>query len=187
MARTAKFTDIAIDNSEIIKLKKDLARYGQKDVLKVLSKFHREIAKEQLSDIRPLARKQPVPMANKSAMGFTASGTRTEAKVNVKTSDRYPTAISLERGRRFQYVPVRGSGKTRAITAQQVGNLKYSRPGAKFPYRKWTGNQRDQGDSSFYKAGKSGYVAGKTIQRNQNNIMQTYSDRMFDALVKAIK
>lgn len=187
MARTAKFTDIAIDNSEIIKLKKDLARYGQKDVLKVLSKFHREIAKEQLSDIRPLARKQPVPLANKSAMGFTASGTRTEAKVNVKTSTRYPTAISLERGRRFQYVPVKGSSKPRAITQAEVGRLPHSRPGAKFPYRKWTGNQRDQGDSTFYKAGKSGYVAGKTIQRNQNDIMQTYSDRMFDALVKAIK
>jgi len=187
MARAAKFTDIAIDNSEIIKMKKDLAKYANKDVLKVVSKFHREIAKELLSDIRPLARKQQVPLANKSAMGFTASGTRTEAKINVKTSDRYPTAISLERGRRFQYVPVRGSSKPRAITAQQVGNLKYSRPGAKFPYRKWTGNQHDNGDSTFYKAGKSGYVAGKTIQRNQNRILETYSDRLFDALVKGIK
>ena len=187
MARTFKKTDLAIDNSEVKEIVKELKQYGKKDVLKTLSTFHREIAKEQLADSRVLARKQPVPKANRSAMGFTASGTRSEAKINIKSNDRYPTSLSMEFGRRFQYVPVRGSGKTRAISAQQVGNLKYSRPGAKFPYRKWTGSQRDQGDSTFYKAGKSGYVEGKTIQRNQNDIMQTYSDRMFDALVKAIK
>jgi len=92
----------------------------------------------------------------------------------------------MEFGRRFQYVPVRG-GKTRAITASEVGRLPHSRPGAKFPYRKWIGNQRDRGDSSFTKLGKQGYVVGKTISRNQNEILETYNERMYDALTRAIK
>ena len=110
MARTFKKTDLAIDNSEVREIVKELKQYGKKDVLKTLAKFHREIAKEQLTDSRVLARKQPVPKANKSAMGFTASGTRSEAKINIKTSDRYPSALSMEFGRRFQYVPTRRGG-----------------------------------------------------------------------------
>ena len=186
MARTVKKTDLAIDNSEVREIVKELKQYGKKDVLKTLSKFHREIAKEQLKDSRVLARKQPVPKANRSAMGFTASGTRTEAKINIKTSDRYPSALSMEFGRRFQYVPTR-SGKTRAITASEVGRLPYSRPGAKFPYRRWIGNQFTSGSSSFAKFGKGSYVVGKVLKRNQNEILTTYSDRLYDALVKAIK
>jgi len=186
MARTFKKTDLAIDNSEVRELVKELKQYGKKDVLKTLSKFHREIAKEQLTESRTLGRKQPVPKANRSVMGMTASGTRSEAKINIKSNDRYPTALSMEFGRRFQYVPVRG-GKTRAITASEVGRLPHSRPGAKFPYRKWIGNQRDRGDSSFTKLGKQGYVVGKTISRNQNEILETYNERMYDALTRAIK
>ena len=186
MARTFKKTDLAIDNSEVKEIVKELKQYGKKDVLKTLAKFHREIAKEQLQDSRVLARKQPVPKANRSAMGFTASGTRSEAKINIKTSDRYPTALSMEFGRRFQYVPTRRGG-TRAITQAEVGRLPHSRPGAKFPYRKWIGNNRDRGDSSFTKLGKQGYVVGKTISRNQNEILETYNDRLYDALTKAIK
>lgn len=182
-----KKTDLAIDNREIIKLKNDLAKYGKKDVLKTLSKFHREIAKEQLADSRKLGRKQQVPKAQRSVMGMTASGTRTEAKINIKTTDRNPSALSLEFGRRFIYVPVRGSGKTRAVEAAQVGKLRYSRPDAKFRYRKWIGSGRSQGDSTFTKFGKQGYVVGKTISRNQNEILETYNDRMYDALTKAIK
>jgi len=181
-----KKTDLAIDNSEVRELVKELKQYGKTDVLKTLAKFHRELAKEQLSQSRTLARKQPVPQANKSAMGFTASGTRTEAKINIKTTDRYPSALSMEFGRRFQYVPVRG-GKTRAITAAEVGRLPYSRPGAKFPYRKWIGNARDRGDSTFTKLGNQGYVVGKTIARNQDEILESYNDKMYEALVKAIK
>jgi hypothetical protein len=186
MARTFKKTDLAIDNSEVKEIVKELKEYGKKDVLKTLAKFHREIAKEQLSDSRTLGRKQPVPKANRSAMGFTASGTRSEAKINIKTSDRYPSALSMEFGRRFQYVPTR-SGKTRAITQAEIGRLPHSRPGAKFPYRKWIGNNRDRGDSSFTKLGKQGYVVGKTISRNQKEILETYNDRLYDALTKAIK
>ena len=186
MARTFKKTDLAIDNSEVKEIVKELKQYGKKDVLKTLAKFHREIAKEQLADSRVLARKQPVPKANRSAMGFTASGTRSEAKINIKTSDRYPSALSMEFGRRFQYVPTRRGG-TRAITQAEVGRLPHSRPGAKFPYRKWIGNNRDRGDSSFTKLGKQGYVVGKTISRNQNEILETYNDRLYDALTKAIK
>jgi len=181
-----KKTDLAIDNSEVRELVKELKQYGKTDVLKTLAKFHRELAKEQLSQSRTLARKQPVPQANKSAMGFTASGTRTEAKINIKTTDRYPSALSMEFGRRFQYVPVRG-GKTRAITAAEVGRLPHSRPGAKFPYRKWIGNARDRGDSTFTKLGNQGYVVGKTIARNQDEILESYNDKMYEALVKAIK
>ena len=186
MARTFKKTDLAIDNSEVKEIVKELKQYGKKDVLKTLAKFHREIAKEQLADSRVLARKQPVPKANRSAMGFTASGTRSEAKINIKTSDRYPSALSMEFGRRFQYVPTRRGG-TRAITQAEIGRLPHSRPGAKFPYRKWIGNNRDRGDSSFTKLGKQGYVVGKTISRNQNEILETYNDRLYDALTKAIK
>jgi len=179
--------DFTIDNSELIQLRKDFNKYGQKDVLKVLSKFHREIAKEQLADIRPLAKKQNVPKRNASAMGFTASGTRTEAKINVKTSSRNPMALTLERGRRYQYVPVRGSTKPRAISAAEVGRLPNSRPGAKFPYRKWFGNQYTSGDSTFFKFGKGSYVVGKVLLRNRNDILENYSDKLFDALVKATK
>ena len=186
MARTFKKTDLAIDNSEVREIVKELKQYGKKDVLKTLAKFHREIAKEQLQDSRVLARKQPVPKANRSAMGFTASGTRSEAKINIKTSDRYPSALSMEFGRRFQYVPTRNGG-TRAITQAEVCRLPFSRPGAKFPYKKWIGNNRDRGDSSFTKLGKQGYVVGKTISKNQNEILETYNERLFDALTKAIK
>ena len=70
MARTLKKTDLAIDNSEVREIVKELKQYGKKDVLKTLSKFHREIAKEQLQDISVLARKQPVPKANKVSYGF---------------------------------------------------------------------------------------------------------------------
>jgi len=187
MARTVKKTDLAIDNSEVREIVKELKQYGKKDVLKTLSKFHREIAKEQLKDSRVLARRQPVPKASKSAMGFTASGTRTEAKINIKSNDRYPTSLSMEFGRRFQYVPVKGSSKPRAITQSEVGRLPHSRPGAKFPYRKWIGGPRSRGDSTFTKFGKEGYVVGRTISRNQKEILETYNDKMYDALVKAIK
>ena len=44
MARTVKKTDLAIDNSEVRQIVKELKQYGKKDVLKTLSKFHREIA-----------------------------------------------------------------------------------------------------------------------------------------------
>tara|TARA_Y100000004_G_scaffold65128_1_gene73156 strand:- start:118 stop:672 length:555 start_codon:yes stop_codon:yes gene_type:complete len=181
-----KIQDFAIDNSELIELRKELKKYGKQDVLKAVSKFHREIAKEQLQDIRPLARKQPVPKARQSAMGFTASGTRTEAKINVKSSQRNPMALTLERGREYQYVPVRGGG-TRAIRRSEIGNLPNSRPGAKFPYRRWIGNQFTSGSSSFAKFGKGSYVVGKVLKRNQNEILETYSDRLYDALVKVIK
>ena len=184
MAR--KIKDFAIDNSEVKELVKELKQYSTKDVVKAVSKFHRELAKEQLADIRPLARKQPVPMARQSAMGFTASGTRTEAKINVKTSKRNPMALTLERGREYQYVPVR-SGGTRAIKRSDIGRLPNSRPGAKFPYRKWFGNQYTSGDSTFFKFGKGSYVVGKVLLRNRNDILEDYSDRLFDALVKATK
>ena len=186
MARTFKKTDLAIDNSQVREVVKELKQYGKKDVLKTLAKFHREIAKEQLADSRVLARKQPVPKANKSAMGFTASGTRSEAKINIKTSDRYPSALSMEFGRRFQYVPTRRGG-TRAITSAEVGRLPNSRPGAKFPYRKWFGNQYTSGNSSFFKFGKGSYVVGKVLLRNRDDILENYSDKLFDALVKATK
>ena len=94
MAKTRKIKDFAVDNSEIKEIVKELKKYASKDVVKAVSKFHRELAKEQLADIRPLARKQPVPMARQSAMGFTASGTRTEAKRNGVTED-YDTWIGL--------------------------------------------------------------------------------------------
>ena len=51
----AKITgEFTIDNSELIELRKDIKKYGDTEVLKVLSKFHRELAKEQLSEIRAL-------------------------------------------------------------------------------------------------------------------------------------
>ena len=179
--------DFTIDNSELIELRKDFNKYGKKDVLKVLSKFHREIAKEQLADIRPLAKKQRAPKARASAMGFTASGTRTEAKINIKNSfPKKPSALSLEFGRRYIYVPTK-NGKPRAIQGSAVGKLRYSRPGADFRYKKWIGNRFDSGDSTFSQLGKKGYVVGKTLDKNQNKIAATYNDRMYDALIKAIK
>ena len=177
--------DFTIDNSELIQLRKDFNKYGQKDVLKVLSKFHREIAKEQLADIRPLAKKQNVPKRNASAMGFTASGTRTEAKITLKSNDKRPSTWSMEYGRRYMYVPTK-NGKTRAVTRNQVGRLRYSRPGAQFPYKKWIGNQHQKGESTFTEMGKKGYVVGKTLSDNQNKIADTYNDRLYDALIKAI-
>ena len=42
----AKFNHLAIDNSEVKGIVKELARYGKKDVLKALRAFNREIAKE---------------------------------------------------------------------------------------------------------------------------------------------
>ena len=66
----------------------------------------------------------------------------------------------------YQYVPTR-SGKTTGYNTSEVGRLPYSRPGAKFPYRKWIGNARDTWRQVlFIKLGKQGYVVGKTISRN---------------------
>ena len=48
-------------------------------------------------------------------------------------------------------------------------------------------SNRDRGDSSFTKLGKQGYVVGKTISKNQNEILETYNERLFNALTKAIK
>ena len=178
--------DFTIDNSELLELRKELKKYGQTDVLKVLSKFHREIAKEQLADIRPLAKKQPTPKARPSATGFGASGTRTEAKITITRNDKKPDTFSLEFGRRYMYVPTKNK-KTRAITRNQVGRLRSSRPGADFPYKKWIGNRFVSGDSTFSQMGKKGYIVGKTLDDNQNKIAETYNERMYDALIKAIK
>jgi hypothetical protein len=177
--------DFTIDNSELIELRKEFNKYGQKDVLKVLSKFHREIAKEQLVDIRAKAKKQRVPKARASAMGFTASGTRTEAKITLKSNDKRPSTWSMEYGRRYMYVPTK-KGNTRAVSRSEVGNLRYSRPGAQFPYKKWIGNQHQKGESTFTEMGKKGYVVGKTLSDNQNQIAETYNDRLYNALIKAI-
>jgi len=178
--------EFSIDNSEMKELVKDLKKYGQTDILKALSKFNREIAKEQLKHIRPLAKKQGTPKARPSAMGFTASGTRSEAKITLTRNEKKPDTFSIEFGRRSMYVPTK-NGKTRAVSRSEVGNLRYSRPGAKFPYKKWIGNRFVSGDSSFSQMGKKGYVVGKTLDDNQNKIAETYSDRLFDALMKAIK
>ena len=63
-----------------------------------------------------------------------------------------------------------------------MGKLNFSRPNARFRYRPWIGNKYDTGDSSFTKLGKQGYVVGKTIARNQDKIVDTYGDKMIDAL-----
>ena len=182
MAKALKLGQLAIDNSQIIDVKNDLVKYGKKDVLKALTAFHRTIAKDILAESRTLGKKQNIPKGDRSVMGFTASGTRTEAKINIKTSPRNVSALSLEFGRRFVYVPVRGSNKTRNIDAAAVGKLNFSRPNARFRYRPWIGNRYDTGDSSFTKLGKQGYVVGKTIARNQDKIVDTYGDKMIDAL-----
>ena len=178
--------EFTIDNSQINDLKKDLVKYQQTDILKALAKFNREIAKEQLVDIRKLAKKQRTPKARASATGFTASGTRTEAKINIVRNDKKPDTFSLEFGRRYMYVPTK-KGKTRAVSRNEVGNLRYSRPGAHFPYKKWIGHRFTAGDSSFSQYGKKGYVVGKTLDKNQNKIAESYSDRMYDSLIKAIQ
>tara|TARA_R100000742_G_C4277472_1_gene99389 strand:+ start:2186 stop:2737 length:552 start_codon:yes stop_codon:yes gene_type:complete len=181
-----KILDFAIDNSQVNELKKDLNKYGKKDVLKALAKFHREIAKEQMQDARNRGKRQNIPKGDQSVKGITASGTRSEAKINIKTSERHPSALSLEFGRRFVYVPTKNN-KTRAIRGNQVGRLKYSRPDAKFRYKNWIGNRFDSGDSTFSQMGKKGYVVGKTISKNQDKIAAEYNDKLYDALVKAIK
>jgi hypothetical protein len=186
MAKAYKLGQLAIDNTEVVKLKNDFVKYANKDVLKALTAFHREISKEVLKDSRTLGRKQNIPKGDRSVMGFTASGTRTEAKINIKTSLRNPSALSLEFGRRYVYVPVRGSGKIRNIDAAAVGKLKYSRPNARFRYKPWIGNKYQTGDSTFSQLGKQGYVVGKTIVKNQKEIADTYSDKMLDSLQKRL-
>jgi hypothetical protein len=83
------------------------------------------------------------------------------------------------------YVPTK-KGNTRAVSRSEVGNLRYSRPGAQFPYKKWIGNQHQKGESTFTEMGKKGYVVGKTLSDNQNQIAETYNDRLYNALIKAI-
>ena len=62
----AKFNHLAIDNSEVREIVKELNRYGKKDVLKALRAFNREIAKEVSDKARKLGAKQPVPKAVRS-------------------------------------------------------------------------------------------------------------------------
>lgn len=184
---TVKLNDLAIDNSEIKTIVNELKRYGQKDVLNALRRFHREIAKEVSDKSRNLAKKQPVPKAARSATRISPQGTRTAAKIKInKSTDRQPTALTMEFGRDSLLVPVRGSASMRKITRNEVGRLPNSRRGAKFPYRRWIGNQYASGTSSFGKFGKGGYVVHKTVAREQDTIMETYNDRLYDALAKAI-
>ena len=57
---TLKIDDLAIDNTEIKEIVKELKKYGKTDVLKALRAFNREIAKEVSDKARTLAKKQPV-------------------------------------------------------------------------------------------------------------------------------
>ena len=43
------------------------------------------------------------------------------------------------------------------------------------------------GNSSFFKFGKGSYVVGKVLLRNRDDILENYSDKLFDALVKATR
>lgn len=181
-----KINDLAIDNREIKEVVKELQKYGKTDVLKALRTFHREIAKEVSDKSRILAKKQPVPKANKSANGIKPQATRTQAKIKITSGDRNPSALAMEFGRDSMLVPIRGSSKMRKIDRNQVGKLRYSRRGAKFPYRNWIGNQYASGTSSFGQFGKGGYVVQRTVAREQDRIMEMYNDGMYDALAKAI-
>lgn len=184
---TLKIDDLAIDNTEIKEIVKELKKYGKTDVLKALRAFNREIAKEVSDKSRTLAKKQPVPKASRSATNIKPQATRTQAKIKIgKSSDRQPTALSMEFGRDSILVPIGKGGKMRKITRNQVGRLPSSRRGAKFPYRNWIGNQYASGTSSFNQFGKGGYVVQKTVAREQDRIMNTYNDRLYDALRKAI-
>ncbi len=150
-----KLDHLAIDNSEVREIVKELNRYGKTDVLKALRAFNREIAKEVSDKARSLGAKQPVPKASQSTK-------------NIK-----PQAV-------------RGRSKPRKILREEVGRLPFSRRGATFPYRRWIGNQYATGTSSFGRFGKGGYVVMRTIAREQDRIMSTYNDRLYEALAKAI-
>ena len=182
-----KINDLAIDNREIKEVVKELQKYGKTDVLKALRTFHRDIAKEVSDKSRTLAKKQLVPKATQSATRIRPQATRTQAKIKIGSStDRQPTALSMEFGRDSILVPVRGSSKMRKIDRNAVGKLRHSRRGAKFPYRRWIGNQYASGTSSFGQFGKGGYVVQRTVAREQDKIMEMYNDGMYDALAKAI-
>ena len=183
----AKLNHLAIDNTEVKAIVKELTRYGKKDVLNALRKFNREIAKEVSDKARSLGAKQPVPKAVRSTKNIKPQATRTQAKIKIgKPSNRQPSALSMEFGRDSLLVPVRGSSKMRKIDRNAVGKLRYSRRGATFPYRRWIGNQYASGTSSFGKFGKGGYVVQRTVANEQDRIMTTYNDRLYEALAKAI-
>lgn len=184
---TLKINDLAIDNSEIKEIVSELKRYGKTDVLKALRAFNREIAKEVSDKSRSLAKKQPVPKAIRSANNIKPQATRTQAKIKIgRSSDRQPTALSMEFGRDSILVPVGKGGNMRKIDRNAVGKLRYSRRGATFPYRRWIGNQYASGTSSFGQFGKGGYVVQRTVAREQDRIMSTYNDRLYEALAKAL-
>jgi hypothetical protein len=182
-----KLDHLAIDNSEVREIVKELNRYGKTDVLKALRAFNREIAKEVSDKARSLGAKQPVPKASQSTKNIKPQATRTQAKIKIgKPSNRQPSALSMEFGRDSLLVPVRGRSKPRKILREEVGRLPFSRRGATFPYRRWIGNQYATGTSSFGRFGKGGYVVMRTIAREQDRIMSTYNDRLYEALAKAI-
>ena len=183
----AKFNHLAIDNSEVREIVKELNRYGKKDVLKALLAFNRELAKEVSDKAINLGAKQPGPKAVRSTKNIKPQATRTQAKIKIgKPSNRQPSALSMEFGRDSLLVPVRGSSKMRKIDCNAVGKLRYSRSGATFPYRRWIGNQYASGTSSFGAFGKGGYVVQRTVANEQDRIMTTYNDRLYEALAKAI-
>ena len=166
---TLKINDLAIDNTEIKEIVSELKRYGKTDVLKALRAFNREIAKEVSDKSRSLAKKQPVPKAIRSANNIKPQATRTQAKIKIgRSSDRQPTALSMEFGRDSILVPVGKGGKMRKIDRNAVGKLRYSRRGATFPYRRWIGNQYASGTSSFGKFGKGGYVVQRTVANDDH-------------------
>ena len=51
MAKAYKLGQLAIDNTEVVKLKNDFVKYANKDVLKALTAFHREISKEVMDEV----------------------------------------------------------------------------------------------------------------------------------------
>ena len=193
----AKQTLAHVDTSELIDIVKDLRRYGQKEVVKVITKVNRSISTEIRDKSRAKAQRSNVPLASKSSKGITATASATKAGITLTRSTegkgRYPTLFMINYGARYWHVPnppavqAKYNKKTRPMMMDNIGRLPASKPGAKRLAKKWLGNRYDAGDNpSWSTFGKEGYVVEKVIEQQSEKIFEEYSDRVHRALIKAV-
>tara|TARA_R100000781_G_C4066046_1_gene122829 strand:- start:167 stop:718 length:552 start_codon:yes stop_codon:yes gene_type:complete len=175
--------EFEIDTSELRLLQKQLKEFGQKDLQNTMTKVNRSISADVRDKARQRATRQNVPLAKKSSKGITSTASKTKAGITMTRNDRYPTLFLMEYGAKNWHVPFPPNSK-------RVGSVYYmpQRKMRKRVGKKWLGNMHDVGENPEWTTfGKKGYVVGKTLEQMRPYILETYSEKLHNALVEAVK
>ena len=175
--------DFEIDTSELKLMVKQLKEFGHKDLEYTITKVNRYISSDVRYKARQRASKQPVPLAKKSSKGITSTGSRTKAGITMTRNNRYPTLFLMEYGAKNWHIPFPPNAKRAGEVFYTSQNRMRKRVG-----KKWLGNMHDIGENPEWTTfGKKGYVVGKTLENMRPYILETYSQKIHDALVDAVK